>query len=176
MKQKTLRVFEVEDFENLKNIVKTKYPLIKNHFFLLKEKNEQIENFLKRNNLNYFIINSDINYINNKTKNSEIKIIHKEKIIEKPSKVKIYDKIIRSGEEIIAEGHFVFIERINAGAKIQIDGNIEILDENEGLIICNGDYLLVNKNIKGTIIFNNEEIGKIEKLTIFTKEKSKVIQ
>ena len=172
MKQKTIRVFEVEDYENLKNIVKTKYPLIKNHFFLLKEKNREIEDFLKENNLNYFIVNEKA-YIK---RDNEIKVIYEEKIIKKPCESKIYDKIIRSGEEIIAEGHFVFLKRINAGAKIQIDGNIEILDENEGLVICNGDYLLVKKNIKGTIIFNNEEIGKVDKLTIFTKEKSKVIQ
>ncbi|QCT95262.1 septum formation inhibitor [Caminibacter mediatlanticus TB-2] len=173
MKQKTLRVFEVEDYENLKNVIKTKYPLIKNHYFLLKEKNEKIENLLKRNHLNYFIINGEINSI---SKSNEIKVIHKEKVIEKPSKIKIYDKIIRSGEEIEGTGHFVFLERINAGAKINIEGNIEILEENEGLIICNGDYLLVKKNIKGTIIFNNEEVGKVEKLTVFIRDKKKVLE
>ncbi len=168
MKQKTLRVFEVEDFEKLKNIIKTKYPLIKNHYFLLKEKNEEIEELLKRNNLNYFIQNGEI-FTSEKEKIEEIKVIEKEKLIIQPCRTKIYDKIIRSGEEIEGKGHFVFLQRINAGAKLNIEGSLEILDENEGLIIFNGDYLLINKN-KGTVIFNGEDIGKVEQMSVFTEK------
>jgi len=174
MKQKTLRVFEVEDFEKLKNIIKTKYPLIKNHYFLLKEKNEEIEDLLKRNNLNYFIQNGEI-FTSKKEKTEEIKVIEKEKLIIQPCETKIYDKIIRSGEEIEGKGHFVFLQRINAGAKLHIEGALEILDENEGLVICSGKYLLVKKN-KGTIIFNGEDIGKVEKLSVFTDKIKKVIE
>jgi len=174
MKQKTIRVFEVEDFEKLKHIINSKLPLIKNHFFMLKEKNEEIESLLKEKGLNYFIKNGE-SFTPKKEKTSEIKVIEKEKLIFQPLEVKIYDKIIRSGEEIKGDGHFVFLNRINAGAKIEVEGVVEIFDENEGLVIANGKYIVIKKN-KGTIIFNEEEIGEVERLTIFTEKFKKVIE
>ena len=45
MRQKTIRVFEVEEFKNLKNVIESKYELVKNHYFLLKEPNSEIEEF-----------------------------------------------------------------------------------------------------------------------------------
>jgi len=174
MKQKTLRVFEVDDFEKLKNIISSKLPLIKNHFFMLKEKNEEIEKLLKENNLNYFILNGEFTPKKEKTE-EKIKVIEKEKLIIQPSKSEIYDKIIRSGTEIASENNLVFLQRINKGAKITSSGNIEIFDENEGLVICNGDYMIVKKN-SGIIIFNGEEIGEINKLTFISEKVKKVLQ
>lgn len=173
MKQKTIRAFIVEDFNNLKNVVNSKYELVRNYYFLLKEKNEEIEEFLKNRNLNYFVENNMFTF--NKEKTKEIKIIEKEKVIEKKVNTKIYDKIIRGGVEIESEENLVFLNRINPGAKIKSSGNIEILDENEGLVICDGEYLLVRKN-KGNIIFRGENIEKVEKLTIFTKRGKKELE
>ncbi len=167
MRQKTLRVFEIEDYEKLKNIISSKLPLIKNHFFMLKEKNEEIENLLKEYGLNYFIVNGS-----SFVKEAEVKVVEKEIKLN----TKIFDRIIRSGEEIVSKENLLFLNRINAGAKIESSGNIEIFDENEGLVICNGDYLIVKKNIKGTIIFNGSDIGEVKKLTFFSKEKIKVIE
>ncbi|WP_457561321.1 septum formation inhibitor [Caminibacter sp.] len=175
MKQKTLRVFEVGDFEKLKNIISSKLPLIKNHFFMLKEKNEEIEKLLKENNLNYFILNGE-SFTSKKEITPEIKIIEKEKIIIDKSKTKIFDKIIRSGEEIVSDDNLIFLNRINAGAKIECEGSVEIFDENEGVVICKGEYIIVKKNIKGTIIFNGENIGVVDKLTIFYGNEKKVLE
>ncbi len=175
MKQKTLRVFEVEDFEKLKNIISSKLPLIKNHFFMLKEPDEETEKLLKENNLSYFIQNGE-SFTSKKEKLPKIKIIEKEKIIIDKSNTKIFDKIIRSGEEIESEENLLFLKRINAGAKIVCSGNVEIFDENEGMVICNGEYMIIKKNLKGTIVFNGEDIDKIEKLTIVTRSFKKVIE
>ena len=175
MKQKTLRVFEVDDFEKLKNIISSKLPLIKNHFFMLKEKNEEIESILKENNLSYFILNGE-SFTSKKEITPEIKIIEKEKVIIDKSKTKIFDKIIRSGEEIVSSDNLVFLNRINAGARIECEGNVEIFAENEGTVICNGEYVIVKKNIKGTIIFNGENIGEVNRLTLFSKDKVKVLE
>jgi len=169
MKQKTLRVFEVDNFENLKKVIDSKLPLVKNHFFMLKEKNKEIEDFLKEKNLKFFILNDEC------FSSESLKIIEKEKVVIKEPTTKIYDKIIRSGEEIIGVGNFVFLQRINAGAKIEVKGNVEILDENQGLVIVTGEYMVIKKN-KGTIIFNEEEIGEVERLTIFTEKFKKVIE
>ena len=167
MRQKTIRAFEIDNFEELQKMVESKYKLIQNYYFILKEKDKKIEEFLKQKSLSYIIENNIFTY--NKEIVEEVKIIEKEKIIEKKINTKIYDKIIRGGVEIENDENLIFLERINAGAKIKTSGNIEIFDECEGSVICDGDYLLINKNIKGTIIFNGENIGRIEKLTIFTR-------
>jgi septum site-determining protein MinC len=116
MKQKTIRAFIVEDFNNLKNVVNSKYDLVKKYYFILKERNEEIENFLKEKNLNYFVENNMFTF--EKKKTQEIKIIEKEKIIEKKVNTKIYDKIIRAGVEIETDENLIFLNRINAGANL----------------------------------------------------------
>jgi septum site-determining protein MinC len=179
MKQRTLRVFEVENYENLKKVVESKYALIKNHFFMLKEKNEEIEKFLREKNLSYFIQNGE-SFTSEKEKSQpiqpQIKIIEKETVVYQKPKIEIYDKIIRSGEEINPSSIALFFKRINAGAKITSEYPIEIYDENEGLVICEGEYIIVKKNIKGTIIFNGEHIGKVDKLTFFGENIKKVLE
>ncbi len=172
MKQKTLRVFEVDDFEKLEKIVSSKFPLLKNHFFLLKEHNEKIENFLKEKGLNYFVLNSEA-FIKEKEK---IIIKEIEKEVVKKVKPKIFDRIIRSGEEIVLEEEGIFLNRINAGAKVKAYGNLSILDENEGFIECHGDYVFVYKNLKGNIIFNGENLGVIDKPTFFGLRIKKVLK
>ncbi len=163
MKQKTLRVFEVEDFNKLKNLVNSKYELIKSYFFMLKKEDKEIQKFLEEKSLNYFVLNSSESFTSNKEKilpkEEKIKIIEKEIIKYKTIPFKIFDKIIRSGEEINLEANAVFLKRINTGAKIDIKGCVFILDENNGFIRCEGECLFVKKN-NAHIIFNNEEIAK----------------
>ncbi|GAB6074173.1 septum site-determining protein MinC [Nautilia lithotrophica] len=175
MRQKTIRVFEVDDYDNLIKVVESKYELIKNHYFLLREPNKKIEEFLKSKKLPYFIINSD-GFTPKKEITEEIKVIEKEIVKKIKSKTLIYDKIIRSGEEIKSEDNLIFLNRINAGAKIISSGNIEIFDECEGRVECDGDYIIVKKNIKGSIIFKGADIGQIEKLTLITENMKKVLE
>ncbi len=174
MKQKTLRVFEVEDFEKLKNIVEKKYELVKNYYFMLKKPDENIQNYLKEKGLNYFVLNTNESFTSKKEIIHEnlpkIRIIEKEIIKSKENNVKIFDRIIRSGEEIKYEGDVVFLKRINAGAKIDIKGNVIILDENSGRIECEGKYILVMRN-KSYIFFNKDDLGIIDKLTFFYEDK-----
>jgi len=175
MRQKSIRVFEVEDFEKLKNVVNSKYELVKNHYFLLKEDNDEIKEFLKSKNLSFFVLNSE-GFTPVKEKTPEIRIVEKEIIKKIKNKTVIYDKIIRSGEEINSEDNLVFLNRINAGARVHTSGNVEIFDECEGFVRCDGDYLLVKKNTKGTIIFKDSDIGTVEKMTVFTENMKKVIE
>jgi len=168
MKQKTLRVFEVENFEKLKNIVENKYELIKNYYFMLKKSDREIEEYLKNKNLNFFVLNSNKNFVQKKVE--KIQIIEKEIIKERIKEAQIFDKIIRSGEELIIEGDVVFLKRINPGAKIEVKGNLILLEENQGFIKVEGLFALIKKN-RGNIFFNNEGIGEIDKFTFFYKDK-----
>jgi len=175
MRQKTIRVFEVDNYDNLIKVVESKYELIKNHYFLLKEPNKKIEEFLKSKNLSFFTVNSQ-GFTPDKEITGEIKVVEKEIIKKIKTKTRIYDKIIRSGEEIVSDDNLVFLNRINAGAKIQSGGNIEIFDECEGRVTCDGDYIIVKRNIRGTIIFKGADIGQIEKLTLITENTKKVLE
>ena len=173
MKQKTLRVFEVEDFNRLQTVVNSKYELVKNHFFMLKKEDKEIQNFLEEKNLNYFILNSNHSFTSKKEKieplKEEIRIIEKEIIKYKGVPFKIFDKIIRSGEEIVLQANVVFLKRINTGANINIKGCVFILDENNGFVKCEGKCLFVKKN-SSHIIFNNEEIDKNDTEMFYYKD------
>jgi septum site-determining protein MinC len=175
MRQKTIRVFEVEEFKNLKNVIESKYELVKNHYFLLKEPNSEIEEFLKAKKLSFFIVNSEV-FTSKKEITPKIEVIEKEIIKKIKPQTIIYDKIIRSGEEIKSEDNLIFLNRINAGAKIVSTGNIELFNECEGYVSCDGDYLIVKKNIKGMIIYKGADIGKVDKLTLFSDNKKKVLE
>lgn len=176
MRQKTIRVFEVDDVENLVKVVESKYELIKNYFFLLKKRNKKIEEYLKLKNLSFFIINDEGFTYNKDFLSRKIKEIVVEKEIIKENKTLIFDRIIRSGEEIDSKNNLIFLNRINAGAKIKSSGNIEIYGECEGMIECEGDYLIVKRNKKGLIFFKGVEIKEVNKLTIFTEKFKKVLE
>ena len=169
MRQKTLRVFEVEDFKKLKSVVESKYELIKSYYFVLKEENREIQDYLKSKNLNFFVLNSSTSSIKIEP---EIKIVEKviEKIIEKNNNTLVFDRIIRSGEELILEGDVIFFKRINPGAKIDIKGNLILLDENNGIIRVDGEWALIKKN-NSFIFFNGNELKNIDRLTFFYKDK-----
>jgi septum site-determining protein MinC len=175
LRQKTIRVFEVDDFDNLKKVVESKYELVKNRYFLLKTHNKEIEEFLKNKNLPFFILNSD-SFTPEKEITPQIEVIEKEIVKKIKSETIIYDKIIRSGEEIRSENNLIFLNRINAGAKIYSSGNIEIFDECEGRVVCEGDYIIVKKNVKGTIIYKGADIGTVDKLTLFSDNMKKVLE
>ena len=70
----------------------------------------------------------------------------------------------------------VFFNKINAGAKIYSSKEIEIFGEVFGQVICDGDYMIVKKAQKGSIIFNNEYIDGIDKLSIITKNGIKELE
>jgi len=149
--------------------------LIKNHYFLLRTSNPEIETFLKEKKLSYFIVNKE-GFTLNKEIKTDIRVIKEEIVKEIKNRSIIYDKIIRSGEEINCKDNLIFLNRINAGARIVTSGNVEIFDECEGNVVCDGEYMIVKKNIRGTIIFKGENIGVIEKLTIITKDYKKVLE
>jgi len=169
MKQKTLRVFEIDDMEKLKNIVENKYDLIKNHYFMLKEDNKEIQNYLKEKKLNFFVLNSNKNFNVKKEVIEIVKVVEKEIPKEIVEDFKIFDKIIRSGEEINTTSA-VFLKKINPGAKIKVNGNAFFLDENRGEIIVEGNFLFIKRN-RGNIVYNSEDIGVIEKETVFYNNK-----
>lgn len=175
VKQKSVRSFEieVEDLEKIKEFMDKRLEQLKNYPIFIKTSNEEIKNYLNSLNLELFFVSADFQSSNKKidldlskeTKSDIIK--EKNKILK--SKTEIFDRIIRGGEEIISENNLIFLKRINSGAKIKSSSSIEVFDEMNGHIECDGDYLIIRNSLKGTIIFHGEEIKDIQSLSLIDK-------
>jgi septum site-determining protein MinC len=175
-RQRSIRVFEIitDDYEKLVKFVSKRLVTLKKHLLLIKTKNEHIKDYFNKSNLEYIIVDPDFKEetenIEEKKENNTHSLQEQAKVEEKTIvKTEIYDRIIRGGEEINSNNKLIFLKRINPGARIISSESIEIFDEVEGTIICNGEYMIVKKNNKGTIIFNDEDI-KIDKLSFVTKD------
>ncbi|MEY4505188.1 MAG: hypothetical protein RL154_1485 [Pseudomonadota bacterium] len=72
----------------------------------------------------------------------------------------IITKMVRSGEIIQSNSDVVVFGRVNSGAKIITKGSVEVFDEVDGLIECDGDYLILRSIGKGSVVFKNETIKK----------------
>ena len=190
-KQKSVRVFEIitNDYEKLQNFIEKKGILLKRFLLVVKTENEKIKEYLQNKPLEVRFVKPDFESSDEKIEldEAEVKIVEKivkvpvevEKIIEKKensTKTKIFDKIIRSGFEIKSEDKLVFLDRVNAGAKIYSSSEIELFGEVFGNIVCEGEYMIVKKAQKGTIIFHNEEMPEINKLSFISKAGIKEIQ
>ena len=182
-KQKSVRVFEIitNDYEKLTNFIEKKGILLKRFLLVVKTNNEKIKEYLKDKPFEVRFVKHDFEGSDEKLELDEPKVIEKvvekiikvpvevEKIVENSTKTEIFDKIIRSGFEINSKNKLVFLQRINAGAKIYSSSEIEIFAEVFGNVICDGEYMIVKKAQKGAIIFNNEELPAIEKLSFISK-------
>jgi len=177
-KQKSVRIFEIisDDYEKVVNFIEKKEILLKRFLLTIKTNNEKIKNYFQNKSYEVRFVKNDFDGSNEKLEEEkEIKIVEKivERVITKEvnsTKTEIFDKIIRSGFEIKSENKLVFLNNINAGAKIYSNKEIEIFGEVFGNVVCDGEYMIVKKSQKGTILFNSTEIPEINKLSFITKE------
>ena len=76
-------------------------------------------------------------------------------------KSKLYDRPIRSGEEISEHVPTVIFGRVNSGAKVFCEESLSIYGIIDGLVQCDGEYIIVNGiSPRGNLIFNGEIIDK----------------
>jgi septum site-determining protein MinC len=172
-RQRSVRIFEIitDNYDKFVKFATTRKATLNKYLLVIRTNSEKIKEYLKTTNFEYRVVNSQF-----EASNEEIKIeeeFPKNEVIQSETKcnstkTEIFDKIIRSGEEINSNNRLIFLKRINAGAKIISTESIEIFDEVEGVIICTGEYMIVKKNEKGTILFHNEEI-KVDKLSFISK-------
>ncbi|RUM57285.1 MAG: septum formation inhibitor [Nautilia sp.] len=176
-RQRSVRIFEIitNNYDKFLKFISSRGSILEKYLLIVRTKNEDIKNYLKNSNFEYQIVKYDFEASNtpieieDSCKKEEKQNKNEEKIEKNCIKTEIFDKIIRSGEEINSENRLIFLKRINAGAKIVSNEAIELFDEVEGIVICNGDYMIVKNNQKGTILFNNMEI-KVNKLSFISKD------
>jgi septum site-determining protein MinC len=194
-KQKTIRIFDIkikesEDFFSYmdKNLI-----LLKEYMLVISgDITSKIIKYLDSNNICFIIAedcNLNIKAKSNSATNSDIiqksepstpKITinpQKEDMVKKVKKIEtiLLERPVRSGEEIIHEGDVTIFGRVNSASKVLVEGNVEVYGTIDGLVQCDGDYMIVKDLGKGHIIFNGDILekddfnGNLKKITLTSK-------
>ncbi len=176
IKQKNLRVFhiKVEDSKVFYEYFIKNKILLKEFFLLLEGKVDvQTQNFLDEERVCYKCIdncnlrlgsvkqelNAEPKLEEKKVKYEQQELDIAEPIIE--NKLKVYERPIRSGEEINENLPLVVFGRINSGAKLFCTQSVTIYGIIDGLVQCDGDFILLNGiGVHGNLIFNGEIIDR----------------
>ena len=171
VKQKNLRVFHitVSSKEQFLDYLKKNKILLMEFFLLIDgEVDESIEKIVESEGICYKNISTC------KLKLSSVKKDiapedpeenePKQKVLEEPiskDKLKIYERPIRSGEEINEELPVVVFGRINSGAKLFCTQSVSIYGIIDGLVQCDGEYIVLHGlSQRGNLIFNGEIIER----------------
>ncbi|KHL85385.1 septum formation inhibitor [Helicobacter pylori] len=83
-------------------------------------------------------------------------------------KTTIYERNIRSGEEIYSANHLIFLGNIHNGAKIISEGCVSVYGVCEGAIVCFGEYLILKEVKSAQIVFQNKilSLKEVERLLV----------
>jgi len=194
-KQKTVRIFDI----NIKN-ERDFYPYMDKNLVLLKEYilvlsgdvTEKIKIYLENYNICFIIAeNCNIKIKSKSISDTNSDIINKSALNEhdnveentissqtedRVSEVKrvetlFLERPVRSGEEIIHAGDVTIFGRINSASKVLAEGNVEVYGTIDGVVQCDGNYMVVKDLGKGHIIFNGDILereqfnGNLKKIT-----------
>ena len=173
--QKNVRVFhiEIDDEASFLDYFRKNTLLLK-EFFLLVEGNitKNIAFVLDQSGVTY----KDINQCNIRfgslkkdlpsleKEDKEESVATQETSEQEPvvtQKVKVFDRPIRSGEEIVETVPIVIFGRVNSGAKVFSEESISIYGMIDGLVQCDGEYILVHgMTPRGYLIFNGQIVDR----------------
>lgn len=90
-------------------------------------------------------------------------------------RVQIFERNIRSGEEIDSAFSLVFLGNINHGAKIYSDQNISVYGRCEGIIICMGVCMIIRNIHSSHIAFQGVVLDPTQLARINQNTKLKLI-
>lgn len=172
--QKNVRVFhiEIDDEASFFDYFRKNSLLLK-EFFLLVEGNitKNIAFVLEQSGVCYKEINNcaiRFGGIKKETPSLEEAPVKQESVVEpvieqakQLPKLKLYDRPIRSGEEIVESLPIVIFGRVNSGAKVFCEESMSIYGIIDGLVQCDGDYIVLSGiSPRGHLIFNGEIVDR----------------
>lgn len=173
-KQKKIRVFDivVENEADFFSYMEKNLILLKDYLLLVSgEVTPAVMEFLDSNALCFVLVNS----CNIKTTPSSVvaelkPVAQEEKTItqtitevitqEKVLSTKVINKPVRSGAVIEYDGDIVVFGRVNSGAKIVSEANVQLFDNVDGIVEANGDFMIVKSINKGYVVFNGDILDK----------------
>ncbi len=89
-----------------------------------------------------------------------VKYVEVEKEEQTHSTTLLFEKPIRSGEEVHHDGDITIFGRVNSAAKVICEGNVEVYGRIDGLVQCDGKYMIAKEIGKGYVIFNGDILEK----------------
>jgi len=170
--QKNVRVFhiEIDDEASFLDYFRKNSLLLREFFLLIEgEITKNIAFVLEQSGVCYKEINhcsirfggikKELPSLEEEPKPNSSEVISEEK---KPlPKLKLYDRPIRSGEEIIESLPIVIFGRVNSGAKVFSEESISIYGIIDGLVQCDGEYIMLSGiSPRGHLIFNGEIVDR----------------
>lgn len=171
VKQQTLKGFEfdIESDAAFEEYYTKNAPLLNGHLLILRgEVSAYIQSYLDEKSVAY--VNANVRNIAMRKKRSTAVLEESstEPFFSKTAETGasvisdscVYHRPIRSGEEIESNSDLVFFSRINSGAVIESSRSIQIFGIIDGLVRSDGEYLILNKIGKGTVVFHGEELDK----------------
>ncbi|WP_104686599.1 septum site-determining protein MinC [Helicobacter felis] len=182
-RQKQVRCFElgVANKDQYLNFICKNAPLLQDYLLLFKTPLEtEVLEALERYGLAYSVCAKDL-----KGRNSDQIVIYdaiefapKNVAPPQPSPledVRIYERHIRSGEEINSPHSLIFLGNINHGAKIHSEQNISIYGHCEGIVICMGTCMVLKSVHSSYIAFQGSILDQAQLERINANDKLKLI-
>lgn len=169
VKQQTLKGFEceIDDVESFKAYYTKNEPLMRGHLLILSGLvDDDLKMFLDEKEAAY--IDSNKYSLSTRKKRSTAvleepepcAITSNEKIPKSKSVSMVFHRTIRSGEALHMDDDLVFFGRINSGALIESSRSIQIFGIIDGIIRCEGEYILLKEIGQGSVFFHGEELDK----------------
>ncbi len=183
-KQKNIRVFvlTIEDETEFFTYMEKNLILLKEYLLLLQGTvTSNITDYLNEKGCCYKVVDNcsiklDLKEPKQETTPQKIEIVHYVQEEEHPttpaSATKTFYTPIRSGMVVEHKGDITVFGRINSGAKLLCEGNLSVYSMIDGVVECEGEYLILKEIGKGYAIFNGDIINKEQldgKLKYITK-------
>ncbi|PDW61100.1 septum site-determining protein MinC [Helicobacter pylori] len=169
--QKNVHAFEIEkqEPEAVMEFLEKNHALLQYFLIIFKYDIEpEVKAVLRKHQLLFLETNRALNgrYIKTTEKDANLLKQNNPNAIE--LKTTIYERNIRSGEEIYSANHLIFLGNIHNGAKIISEGCVSVYGVCEGAIACFGEYLILKEVKSAQIVFQNKilSLKEVERLLV----------
>ncbi|EMG81011.1 septum site-determining protein MinC [Helicobacter pylori] len=169
--QKNVHAFEIEkqEPEAVMEFLEKNHALLQYFLIIFKYDIEpEVKAVLHKHQLLFLETNRALNgrYIKTTEKDASLLKQNSPNAIE--PKTTIYERNIRSGEEIYSTNHLIFLGNIHNGAKIISEGSVSVYGVCEGAIVCFGEYLILKEVKSAQIVFQNKilSLKEVERLLV----------
>ncbi|OOQ04244.1 septum site-determining protein MinC [Helicobacter pylori] len=169
--QKNVHAFEIEkqEPEAVVGFLEKNHALLQYFLIIFKYDIEpEVKAILHKHQLLFLETNRALNgrYIKTTEKDANLLKQNNPNAIE--PKTTIYERNIRSGEEIYSANHLIFLGNIHNGAKIISEGSVSVYGVCEGAIVCFGEYLILKEVKSAQIVFQNKilSLKEVERLLV----------
>ncbi|GAA8226181.1 septum site-determining protein MinC [Helicobacter pylori] len=169
--QKNVHAFEIEkqEPEAVMEFLEKNHALLQYFLIIFKYDIEpEVKAILHKHQLLFLETNRALNgrYIKTIEKDANLLKQNSPNAIE--PKTTIYERNIRSGEEIYSANHLIFLGNIHNGAKIISEGSVSVYGVCEGAIACFGEYLILKEVKSAQIVFQNQilSLKEVERLLV----------